>query len=89
MFMSNCFNIVTQSKPHIVLMKLGHLYRVCFHGNNCATRTTHVLKSRYALCYACFCFTSVVVFIVLCLGIKIFVLFAPYVCFHFFLVKFV
>ena len=31
-----------------------YLYHVCCHGNHCAIRTTLILKTRYALCIACF-----------------------------------
>ena len=31
-----------------------YLYHVCCHGNHCTIRTTLILKTRYALCIACF-----------------------------------
>ena len=31
-----------------------HLYHLCCHGDHCAIRTILILKTRYALCVACF-----------------------------------
>ena len=45
---------MTQSKTHTFLMVKCYLYHVCCHGNHCAIRTTLILKTRYALCIACF-----------------------------------
>ena len=53
-FISYNFNIVTQSKTRTFLMVKRYLYHVCCHDNHCAIRTTLILKSRYALCIACF-----------------------------------
>ena len=53
-FISYSFNSVTQSNTHTFLVVKCYLYHVCCHGNHCTIRTTHILKTRYALCIACF-----------------------------------